>query len=133
RPASEYGPGATELPSSIGRSFESGTPSLPTGSATRRSARLPLALLMLKGSLRTLRYARGWRAGTDVVTEETAVRRANVDIPATPLCPAEHRGALPAWIALGGISCMGRTHPQLVRFAKALASSGAAVLIPEIP
>ena len=32
-----------------------------------------------------------------------------------------------------GISRMGRFHPQLVRFANALASSGAAVFLPEIP
>ena len=34
---------------------------------------------------------------------------------------------------MGGVSKMGRHHPQLVRFARALASSGAAVLVPEIP
>lgn len=88
---------------------------------------------MLRGTLRTLRYARSWKAGADVMIEETSIERDGVAVPATLMLPANHRGDLPAWIALGGISCMGRCHPQLVRFARALASSGAAVLVPEIP
>lgn len=88
---------------------------------------------MLRGTLRTLRYARSWKAGADVAIEEVTVERDGVAIPATLILPAKHRGDLPAWIALGGISRMGRVHPQLARFAGALASSGAAVLVPEIP
>lgn len=52
---------------------------------------------------------------------------------ATLVLPATGDGPFPPWIAIGGVSRMGRRHPQLVRFAEALASSGAAVLIPEIP
>lgn len=88
---------------------------------------------MIKGTIRTLRYARSWKAGADIVTEETSFERDGVAMPATIYLPARHRGELPGWIALGGISRMGRFHPQLVRFAGALASSGAAVLVPEIP
>ncbi len=59
--------------------------------------------------------------------------REGVVLPATLVMPLRTNGPVPGWIALGGISRMGRFHPQLVRFANALASSGAAVLIPEIP
>src|SRR5690606_13815038 len=59
--------------------------------------------------------------------------RGGVRIPATLILPTRRPGPLPAWIALGGISRMGRFHPQLMRFAEALASSGAAVVVPEIP
>jgi len=38
----------------------------------------------------------------------------------------------PAWVALHGITRPGPEHPQLVRFARAVAMSGASVVIPEI-
>ncbi|MEX2466243.1 MAG: hypothetical protein WD995_05000 [Gemmatimonadota bacterium] len=88
---------------------------------------------MLNGTMRTLRYVRSWKVGADVATEETEFERTGVLVPATLVLPAHRRGPLPAWIALGGVSRMGRFHPQLMRFAEALASSGAAVLVPEIP
>ncbi len=40
---------------------------------------------------------------------------------------------VPAWIVLHGITRPGRDHPSLVRFSRALASTGALVLVPEIP
>lgn len=83
--------------------------------------------------MRTVRYARSWSAGADVAIHETEIVRDGVPTEATLVLPAKHRGDLPGWIALGGVSRMGRFHPQLVRFAHALASSGAAVLLPEIP
>jgi pimeloyl-ACP methyl ester carboxylesterase len=88
---------------------------------------------MLRGVLRTARYARSWKAGASVITEETEIDRCGRTVPATLLLPRGSRPPLPGWIALGGVSRMGRRHPQLVRFARALASSGAAVLVPEIP
>ncbi len=88
---------------------------------------------MLRGALRTARYARSWKAGADVATQETEITRGDTPVPATLVVAKGARGPLPGWIAIGGISCMGRHHPQLVRFAGALASSGAAVLVPEIP
>lgn len=68
-----------------------------------------------------------------MLTEEAAIERCGAGVPATLLRPQGGRAPSPAWIALGGVSCMGRHHPQLVRFSRALASSGAIVLIPEIP
>lgn len=88
---------------------------------------------MLRGVLRTVKYARVWRSGADVLAEETEIQRDGTAVPATLVLPARRRGPLPGWIALGGMSRMGRFHPQLVRFANALASTGAAVLLPEIP
>lgn len=88
---------------------------------------------MLRGLVRTVRYARSWKTGADVSTEETELLRDAIRIPATLMLPRSAPRPLPGWVALGGISCMGRHHPQLVRFARALASSGAAVLVPEVP
>lgn len=39
----------------------------------------------------------------------------------------------PAWILLHGLTYHGRKHPSLDRFARALAASGATVIVPEIP
>lgn len=88
---------------------------------------------MLRGLLRAARYARSWKVGSDVSTTETEVDREGTKVAATLVLPHRANGPLPGWIALGGVSCMGRHHPQLVRFAGALASSGASVLVPEIP
>lgn len=88
---------------------------------------------MLRGVLRTARYVRSWQWGADVVAHETEIDRDGRSIPATLVLPARSKGPLPGWIALGGVSRLGRFHPQLRRFADSLASSGAAVLVPEIP
>lgn len=88
---------------------------------------------MLRGVLRTARYVRSWQSTADVIVHETEIERDGVRVPATLVLPARSRRPLPGWIALGGVSRLGRFHPQLRRFANALASSGAAVLVPEIP
>jgi pimeloyl-ACP methyl ester carboxylesterase len=88
---------------------------------------------MLRGVLRTVRYARSWRSGADVQVHETEILREGVRVPATLIRPARVKGPLPGWIAVVGVSRMGRFHPQLMRFANSLASSGSAVLVPEIP
>lgn len=88
---------------------------------------------MMRGVLRTLRYARSWKAGADVVERETVVERDGEPVPATLVLPATRTGRLPGWVALGGMTRMGRRHPQLVRFTRALASTGAAVIVPEVP
>ena len=88
---------------------------------------------MWRGALRTARYARSWKGCTPVATEETEIERCGARVAATLVRPGRGDGPLPTWIALGGISCMGRHHPQLVRFSRALAASGATVLVPEIP
>jgi hypothetical protein len=54
------------------------------------------------------------------------------DVPASWFAPAG-AGPFPAWIALHGITRPGRAHPTLVHFARALAASGAVVVIPEVP
>ena len=88
---------------------------------------------MWRGVLRTARYARSWKRKAHVRSEETEIARSGATVPATLVRPTNGDGPFPAWIALGGVSCMGRHHPQLVRFSRALAASGAAVLVPEIP
>jgi pimeloyl-ACP methyl ester carboxylesterase len=85
------------------------------------------------GYLRTARYALSWKSGALVETHETAIRRNGDTIPATLVLPESRRKRVPGWVAIGGVSLMGRFHPQLVRFAESLAASGAAVLVPEIP
>jgi pimeloyl-ACP methyl ester carboxylesterase len=88
---------------------------------------------MLRGAWRTACYAKSWKAGADVDAREVEIDRAGDYVPATLFAPRNQVGPVPGWIALGGISCMGRQHPQLVRFARALSSSGAVVLVPDIP
>jgi pimeloyl-ACP methyl ester carboxylesterase len=88
---------------------------------------------MLRGALRTARYARSWKTEADVLTEEARFDRAGESVDATLVYPRSSRAPLAGWIALGGVSCMGRHHPQLARFARALAASGALVVVPEVP
>jgi pimeloyl-ACP methyl ester carboxylesterase len=88
---------------------------------------------MLRGMLRTARYVRSWKGDADVSVEDVQFTREGESVEASLMLPRGARGPLPGWIAVGGVSCMGRHHPQLVRFSRALASSGAAVLVPEIP
>ena len=88
---------------------------------------------MLRDTVRTLRYARCWKKGIGVATQDVEIERDGTILPATFATPASHRGRLPGWIVLGGVTSMGRFHPQLSRFAYALAASGAGVIVPEIP
>jgi pimeloyl-ACP methyl ester carboxylesterase len=88
---------------------------------------------MLRGALRAVRYARCWSKGADVERHEIEIDREGTTLPASFLTPACGQRPLPGWIVLGGITRMGRFHPQLSRFANALAASGAGVLIPEVP
>jgi pimeloyl-ACP methyl ester carboxylesterase len=87
----------------------------------------------MRGALRTARYVRSWSSGADVVSEEAEIGREGTTVAATVIRPRSVRGPLVGWIALGGVSRMGRRHPQLARFAEALASSGAVVVVPEVP
>src|SRR5690554_6285655 len=64
---------------------------------------------------------------------DLSVRRAGEEHPATLYRPARARGPLPAWVVLHGLTYSGRTHPSLVRFARAVAASGATVLVPDVP
>ncbi len=64
---------------------------------------------------------------------EMVLDRGDSAIPATLVTPRVSSPALPSWIVLHGITRPGRSHPQLRRFTRALASSGCTVLIPEVP
>lgn len=88
---------------------------------------------MLQGTVRTYRYVRSWRTGANVEVRQTEIDRDGTAVEATLVLPRDAQAPLPGWVALGGVSRMGRFHPQLVRFAESLAASGAAVLIPELP
>lgn len=66
--------------------------------------------------------------------EETGVcMRGGQALPAMILRPARVRRPLPAWVVLHGLTYHGKDHPSLVRFAHAVAASGAVVCIPDIP
>ncbi|MFC1660570.1 dienelactone hydrolase family protein [Gemmatimonadota bacterium] len=89
---------------------------------------------MTRGLIRALRFARGWgAAGPRVLEEELEIDRGDRLLPATLFRPGHRKRSLPGWVLLHGITRPGRHHPMLVRFARALARSGAAVLVPEIP
>jgi pimeloyl-ACP methyl ester carboxylesterase len=89
---------------------------------------------MRAATARTFRYVRSWLTGRDDLSAvETHIDRDGTPIPATLLTPRLATQSLPAWIVLHGITRPGRAHPQLVRFTRALASSGCAVLVPEVP
>lgn len=89
---------------------------------------------MASPALRMLRYTRAWLSGRDDVrARELWLDRAGTPIPATLLTPGDVPGPLSAWVVLHGITRPGRTHRQLVRFTRALAEGGAAVLVPEVP
>lgn len=89
---------------------------------------------MSASRLRALRYLRSWiSARDDVRAREVTLLREGTPVPATFLTPGHAPHPLPAWIVLHGITRPGRRHPQLVRFTRALAETGCAVLVPEVP
>lgn len=80
-------------------------------------------------------FAEGWR-GKDksrVDVEEITLRRQGGVVPASLYRPRGSQGPFPGWVVLHGITRSGRHHPLLVRFVRAVTSSGAAVLVPEVP
>jgi len=84
--------------------------------------------------LRTFRYTACWLTGrASLVTREVRLDRAGTPVPATLTMPARVERPLPTWIVLHGITRPGRGHPTLVRFTRALASAGFAVVVPEVP
>ncbi len=85
-------------------------------------------------ALRTLRYVRSWITGrADVRARELVLDRDGTAVPATLVTPAAPSRPLPAWVVLHGITRPGRFHRQMVRFIRALAEGGMAVLVPEVP
>lgn len=83
--------------------------------------------------LRTVRFARHWyRPDGGVRREEVHLDGGRGTFAATRYRPPRGSSG-PTWILLHGITRPGRRHPVLVRFAQALAGTGATVLVPEIP
>lgn len=68
-----------------------------------------------------------------IVEEETTYRRGDETLSATLFRPARAGAPLPGWMTLHGLTYRGREHETLRRFARALAGSGAAVLVPDLP
>jgi len=81
-----------------------------------------------------LRFARSWtRPPSGLV--ETEVRIPLVDSTrsvAGVLVEPEGHGPCPGWVILHGMTRRGPRHPELLRFVRAMASTGARVLVPEI-
>lgn len=89
---------------------------------------------MFSGTIRALRFGKAWKVGASHVREtELEIERSDGTALATLLVPGNASGPLPGWVTLHGITRPGRRHPTLLRFVRALAASGAAVLVPEIP
>lgn len=85
-------------------------------------------------TLKAIRYLRGWSTGRSTATEhEVELDRGFDQVPATLFLPPGRREGLPGWVVLHGITRPGRAHPGLLRFARSMAGTGAAVLIPEVP
>lgn len=84
--------------------------------------------------IRVARFLRGYlgHPPPGVVEEEIDLEQGGMTAPASYI---RRRGSapMPAWVVLHGMTVPGRHHEGLQRFAYALASSGAAVLIPEVP
>ena len=84
--------------------------------------------------IRLAAFLRGYlRPGPGVAhSTETTFETDAGSAPATLHLPRRSRARLPGWVVLHGLTRSGRTHPGLRRFARALAASGAAVMVPEI-
>ena len=84
--------------------------------------------------LRTTRAVGSWITGRSAVKEyETVLPRGDREVPASVTLPSGGGRNLPGWVVLHGVSRPGRFHPTLLRFVRALASSKAAVLVPQVP
>jgi dienelactone hydrolase len=89
---------------------------------------------MIIGLKRALSFAWKWRGGaTGIQEDELEIQRGDRSVPATLFHPNYNRTPLPGWVVLHGITRPGRHHPTLLRFVRALAGTGATVLVPEIP
>jgi pimeloyl-ACP methyl ester carboxylesterase len=108
------------------RSWVSGSPPAAEHEIVidRRGEQVPATLFLPVGPRR--------RRGERERRERRTARGAEAGA-VEPLLPLEGAGDLPGWVVLHGITRPGRQHPTLLRFARSLASTGAAVLIPEIP
>lgn len=89
---------------------------------------------MRSSTHRAARFARAWLvAPSRFVEEEITLSRGGMRVPATLAHPIGRARPLPAWVVLHGITRPGRTHGQLVRFTRALVSTGAVAIVPDVP
>ena len=97
---------------------------------------------MTSGYGPALRFSRSFMTGwAPVVEREIHIERGGRRLPASLFLPraagrrahAERYRPIPVWVVLHGITRSGRDHPYLVRFARAVASTGQAAVVPEIP
>src|SRR5690606_30570843 len=70
-------------------------------------------------------------SGAPVREEEVEIEAGGRPAAALLFHPGGRR-PVPGWAVLHGITVPGMRHPALLRFARAIAGSGAAVLVPEI-
>lgn len=74
------------------------------------------------------------RPGTYPIEQLSGEYRRNGDVLAADVYrPAGVRRALPGWLVLHGLTAVGRRHESLEGFARALAATGAVVMVPDIP
>jgi hypothetical protein len=106
---------------------------------------LPPAAGPRPGMRRALGFVRGWvRAPGGVSLRVTTRELPGLDGPIRVLegvgagggAGGQGRGGagadMPGWVLLHGVTILGLEHPSLVRFVRALAASGARVMVPEI-
>jgi len=85
-------------------------------------------------TLRTFRAVKTWLTGKAATREyETVLNRGDREVPASVTVARGAGRNVPGWIVLHGITRPGRFHPTLLRFVRALASAGLAVLVPQVP
>lgn len=84
--------------------------------------------------IRVARFLHGFLrpAACAVGEEEVVLRREDREVEGTLYLP-RGRGPWPGWVVLHGITVPGRRHESLLPFVRALAASGAAVLVPDVP
>jgi hypothetical protein len=84
---------------------------------------------------RTARFLRAYLAdrAPGVVTREVRIDVGGVEREATLFLPGRIRPAAPGWVVLHGMTVPGRRHAAMNRFVRALAASGAVVVVPDVP
>jgi hypothetical protein len=85
--------------------------------------------------LQALRFARHWSAPRKDLLETELSLPSDGHGERIPASLLTRSGTRPrtGWVVLHGITRPGRKHSELLRFARALASAGGRVLVPEIP
>ena len=88
----------------------------------------------MSSPFRTLRYLRSWLTRhASVRTRTVTLHRDGSPVEASWTTPEGDAAPLGTWVVLHGLTRTGRHHPTLVRFTRALAATGAGVLVPDVP